>query len=100
MTKEVRAHQDINRRDAMKRGIGAASLAATAAGVLPSMIGPTPAFAQDGQESLGGQPPKGAKSSVKDFDYQLKYQRAFEAVLWGIPASAIYAFRRASKNSA
>jgi hypothetical protein len=47
-------------------------------------------------EPLGGQPPKGATSSVKDFDYQIKYQRAFEAVLWNMPAVAIYAFRRAA----
>lgn len=43
----------------------------------------------------GGQPPADAKASVSDFDYQIKYQRAFEAVLWGIPATAIYSFRRA-----
>ena len=47
-------------------------------------------------EPLGGQPPEGATTSVTDFDYQIKYQRAFEAVLWGIPAAAIYSFRRAA----
>ena len=41
-------------------------------------------------DPIGGQPPAGSKPSVKDLDYQLKYQRAFEAVLWGIPAVAIY----------
>jgi hypothetical protein len=30
--------------------------------------------AQDGMEPLGGQPPAGATASVKDFDYQIKYQ--------------------------
>src|SRR5262245_63373400 len=54
------------------------------------------AVAQDGQEPLGGQPPKGSTPSVKDFDYQVKYQRAFEAVLWNMPAIAIYSFRRAA----
>jgi hypothetical protein len=53
-------------------------------------------MAQNGTEPLGGQPPTGATASVKDFDYQIKYHRAFEAVLWGIPASAIYSFRRAA----
>jgi hypothetical protein len=53
-------------------------------------------LAQDGQEPLSGQPPKGSSPSVKDFDYQVKYQRAFEAVLWGMPAAAIYSFRRAA----
>jgi hypothetical protein len=49
-----------------------------------------------GIEPLGGQPPDGAKRSVKDFDYQIKYHRAFEAVLWNMPAIAIYSFRRAA----
>ena len=56
----------------------------------------TTSMAQDGTEPLGGQPPPGATASVKDFDYQIKYQRAFEAVLWSIPALAIYGFRRAA----
>lgn len=46
----------------------------------------------------GGQPPAGSKASVSDFDYQIKYQRAFEAVLWSLPATAIYSFRRAGEN--
>lgn len=33
---------------------------------------------------------------MDDFDYQIKYQRAFEAVLWNMPAAAIYSFRRAA----
>ena len=44
----------------------------------------------------GGQPAPGAQASVDDFDYQIKYQRAFEAVLWNMPAAAIYSFRRAA----
>ena len=56
------------------------------------------ALSQDGTEPLGGQPPKGATASVKDFDYQTKYQRAFEAVLWNMPAVAIYSFRRSAFN--
>jgi hypothetical protein len=47
-------------------------------------------------EPKGGQPPAGAVPSQSDFDYQLKYQRAFEAVLWGMPAVAIYRFRAAA----
>src|SRR5271156_1103859 len=75
----------------------------TAVGVVTSALvasrldfGVQPVMAQDGQRTLGGQPPQGATCSIKDFDYQIKYQRAFEAVLWGIPASAIYSFRRAA----
>ena len=44
-------------------------------------------------EPLGGQPERGAKQSVKDLDEQVAYQRSFEAVLWAMPASAIYRFR-------
>jgi len=47
-------------------------------------------------EPLGGQPPQGAVRSIEDFDYQVKYQRAFEAVLWAMPAMAIYRFRAAA----
>src|SRR5215472_5400167 len=44
-------------------------------------------------EPQGGQPPRGAKQSVTDLEEQIAYQRAFEAVLWAMPASAIYRFR-------
>lgn len=47
-------------------------------------------------ETAGGLPPQGGASSIDDFDYQFKYQRAFEAVLWDMPAVAIYSFRRAA----
>ncbi len=49
-------------------------------------------------EPLGGQPPPGSKPSVDDFEYQVKYQRSFEAVLWGMPAVAIYRFRAAAMD--
>jgi hypothetical protein len=44
-------------------------------------------------EPTGGQPPRGAKQSVVDLEAQVAYQRAFEAVLWAMPASAIYRLR-------
>lgn len=68
---------------------------ALAATLLPS-VAITSVKAQDGMEPLGGQPPAGSKPSVDDFGYQVKYQRAFEAVLWGMPAVAIYRFRAAA----
>ena len=68
----------------------------TAAGALLSFLATTVCWAQDGTLPLGGLPPAGATASVKDFDYQIKYQRAFEAVLWNMPAIAIYSFRRAA----
>jgi hypothetical protein len=43
-------------------------------------------------EPLGGQPAPGSKPSVPDLDYQVKYQRAFEAVMWAVPAVAIRGF--------
>src|SRR5262249_4328605 len=59
---------------------------------------PKVAGAGQPNEPLGGQPPAGSKPSVTDWDYQIKYQRAFEAVLWDMPAIAIYSFRRAAFN--
>ena len=44
-------------------------------------------------EPIGGQPPTGATRMIQDFGYQIKYQRAFEAVLWAIPAVVIYRMR-------
>jgi hypothetical protein len=51
-------------------------------------------------EPLGGQPAPGSKSSVKDFDEQITYQRAFEAVVWSQPAVGVYGIRRGSLQSA
>jgi hypothetical protein len=44
-------------------------------------------------EPLGGQPDPGAKQSVMDLDEQVAYQRAFEAVVWAMPASITERFR-------
>src|SRR5271168_3740938 len=55
------------------------------------LLASTSARAQ--REPLGGQPPVGAKPSVKDLEEQVAYQRAFEAVVWATPAVAIYRFR-------
>jgi hypothetical protein len=41
-------------------------------------------------EPAGGQPPKGSKPSVKNFADQVTYQRAFEAVVWSMPAMIKY----------
>jgi hypothetical protein len=51
----------------------------------------------DKGEPLGGKPAPGSKPSVADLDYQVKYQRAFEAVIWSMPAISIYGFHRASE---
>ncbi len=47
-------------------------------------------------DPLGGKPSAGSKPSVADLEYQVKYQRAFEAVLWSMPAIDIYNIHRAS----
>jgi len=49
-------------------------------------------------DPLGGKPVPGSKPSVADLEYQVKYQRAFEAVLWSMPAIAIYSFHRAAAD--
>jgi hypothetical protein len=56
------------------------------------LISSTPAGAQT--EPIGGQPAPGAKPSVKDFEEQITYQRAFEAVIWSQPAVEVYGIRR------
>jgi hypothetical protein len=44
-------------------------------------------------EPTGGQPAIGTKPSVPDLEEQVAYQRAFEAVVWAMPASAAYRLR-------
>ncbi len=44
----------------------------------------------------GGQPPKGSKPSVENLADQVTYQRAFEAVVWSMPAMIKYGMHRAS----
>ena len=60
----------------------------------------TPSLAKSNEmptEPIGGQPQADAKVSVKDWEYQLAYQRAFEVVLWSMPAMTNYGFHRAAK---
>ena len=47
-------------------------------------------------EPLGGKPPAGSKPSVDDLTDQVTYQRAFEAVIWSMPAVAKYGLHRAT----
>jgi hypothetical protein len=44
-------------------------------------------------EPLGGRPALGSKPSVPDLEAQVAYQRAFEAVLWAMPATSIHRMR-------
>jgi len=74
----------------MKAVFGQTLIAGTLFGVLA--LATTATQAQ--QEPLGGQPAPGAKASVKDFEEQVAYQRAFEAVVWSQPAVGVYAIRR------
>jgi hypothetical protein len=50
---------------------------AVAACFAVTFVVPSAGMAQDGKLPNGGQPPPGSAPSVKDFDYQIKYQRAF-----------------------
>jgi hypothetical protein len=59
----------------------------------------TPSLAQKlPTDPIGGKPPAGSKASVKDLDYQVKYQRAFDAVLWSKPAVNMYAYWHAAAD--
>ncbi|MDX2419432.1 MAG: DUF1254 domain-containing protein, partial [Xanthomonadales bacterium] len=69
-----------------------------AAAVTVSMTMTTASAAKMPTDPIGGKPPAGSKVSVKDLDYQVKYQRAFEAVLWSMPAVSMYAFFHAAAN--
>lgn len=53
--------------------------------------------AQTPIDPIGGKPGLGSEVSIEDFEYQIKYQRAFEAVLWSMPAIAIYGIYKASE---
>ncbi len=55
------------------------------------------AMSQTPKNPIGGKPDSEAQVSVTDFEYQVKYQRAFEAVLWSMPAVSIYGFHRGAK---
>jgi len=63
--------------------------------VIVSMSMTTAGAADMPADPIGGKPPAGSKVSVKDLDYQVKYHRAFEAVLWSMPAVGIYGFHKA-----
>ncbi|MDX2417355.1 MAG: DUF1254 domain-containing protein, partial [Xanthomonadales bacterium] len=69
-----------------------------AAAVTVSMTMTTAGAAKLPTDPLGGKPPAGSKVSVKDLDYQVKYQRAFEAVLWSTPAVGMYAYWHAAAD--
>ncbi|MCV6586530.1 MAG: DUF1214 domain-containing protein [Marinibacterium sp.] len=89
----------ITRRGLHRMALGSAALLGLGAKPDPAMAqalrSPGPLSNSD-FEPLGGQPPQGAVRSIEDFDYQVKYQRAFEAALWAMPALAIYRFRAAA----
>ena len=59
---------------------------------LSLLMAPFPAAARNPQ---GGRPAADFQPSKTDFGKQIKYQRAFEAVLWSMPAVEIYGFKRA-----
>ena len=60
----------------------------------------TSAFAAMPTDPIGGKPPVGSKVSVKDLDYQVKYQRAFEAVVWSVPNKSFIAAEAAVSRKA
>src|ERR1700743_2173762 len=85
----------MNRRQFFVPTVAGAFASAFAASQFDLGLG-TAGCGHGGTEPLGGQPLPGSTCSIRDFDYQIKYQRAFEAVLWNMPAIAIYSLRRAA----
>ena len=68
-----------------------------ATAVLVMVAGRSAALAGDTPtEPLGGKPPAGSKPSVENLAEQVMYQRAFEAVIWSMPAVAKYGLHRAT----
>ena len=67
------------------------SLSLAAAPMLAATLLGSGAFAQTA--SVGGQPASGAIQTVPELEAQVAYQRAFEAMLWAMPASAIHRLR-------
>src|SRR5210317_2006444 len=63
--------------------------------VLSYMLASTKA--QTPIDPIGGKPALVTQVSIADFEYQIKYQRAFEAVLWSMPAIAIYGIYKAAE---
>ena len=75
------------------------SLVVLALAMLLAVSLAAPAWAQSSKmptEPLGGKPPVGSKPSVENLADQVTYQRAFEAVIWSMPAVIKYGMRRAS----
>ncbi len=68
----------------------------SASAVLATVLMVPVVFADELTEPRGGQPSKGSKPSVENFTEQVTYQRAFEAVVWSMPAMIKYGMRRAS----
>jgi hypothetical protein len=76
-------------------GLLAVTLISSNAFAVPTGAVPTGALQGEAQtEPRGGQPALKSKSSVPDLEAQVAYQRAFEAVVWAIPASSIYRLRK------
>jgi len=69
----------------------------TAVAIVMAVSLMAPAWAQElPTDPIGGKPPAGSKPSVENLVDQVKYQRAFEAVIWSMPAVIKYGMRRAS----
>ena len=67
-----------------------------AAGLMAASLGTTVQAGDMPTDPLGGKPPAGSKPSVKNLSEQVMYQRAFEAVIWSMPAVAKYGLHRAT----
>jgi hypothetical protein len=101
MKKASPNHQEITRRDAMKGGVGTATLAALGAGAaVPAAVttasvvaATTPALAQETADTrigrLAFESGYPSQESVQKLYDEMDFQRACQAYLWGIPAVGI-----------
>jgi len=72
-------------------------LAIVVAAALMAAAMALPVYAEEKpSEPLGGKPPAGSKPSVENLTDQVMYQRAFEIVVWSMPAVAKYGLHRAT----
>lgn len=88
----------LSRREIHRLTLASAGLLAGGAPAADATPAPLVPLVNRDFDPLGGQPPQGSAPSTPDFDYQIKYQRAFEAIIWAVPAIAIYRFRAAAIN--
>lgn len=63
--------------------------------VLAGFIAATSIATEIPTDPLNGKPPVPSKLSAEELNYQVKYQRAFQSVIWSMIAIDIYGINKA-----